>query len=385
VSTKPNALAQVEAIIAKHCWIPPEERLAAALWTLHAHVYDRYTWTPRLAILSPVFGCGKTTLLEIIQHLTPEAQRYINISPASVYRVVTLGAARTLLFDEGNHQLRKLDLINVLNGCKYGDMITRCTVKEVHNFSAFAPIAIAAMGKLPRDDLMQRSIVINMTRQPPDAPIHRLNAKDLYFKLAMSKLLGEINEWAGQVELHPDPPSPVKVRYADNWRPLIAIADAFGVGDRAREIAIQMCSGLPDDDKQVQVLADLYDIFVEAGPDIDRIGSFKLTQHLHNRGYTEWTGLNGERQPHSITTWELAKILEPFKIRPQMFQFPGPKFLRDKNPGMRGYFRKDFEAAWASYLPRNPATPQPAALTAPVEGRVVPLAQPKRRRKKEGA
>jgi hypothetical protein len=58
-----NVLDLTLYLIDEHIAITAEERMALALWVLHTHVFDQFTNTPRLALLSPVRGCGKTTLL----------------------------------------------------------------------------------------------------------------------------------------------------------------------------------------------------------------------------------------------------------------------------------------------------------------------------------
>jgi hypothetical protein len=51
-----------------------------------------------------------------------------------------------------------------------------------------------------------------------------------------------VSSWASDAELTSDPPMPAQLRdrQADNWRPLFAIADAFGAdwAMRAREAAL---------------------------------------------------------------------------------------------------------------------------------------------------
>jgi hypothetical protein len=54
-----NPLKLVLALIEDHIAITPDERMAAALWVLHTYVYDRYSITPRLALLSPVTGAAR--------------------------------------------------------------------------------------------------------------------------------------------------------------------------------------------------------------------------------------------------------------------------------------------------------------------------------------
>jgi len=55
---EPHVLAVVLRLIEEHIAVTAEERLAVALWILHAHVFDRFSTTPRLALSSPVRGCG---------------------------------------------------------------------------------------------------------------------------------------------------------------------------------------------------------------------------------------------------------------------------------------------------------------------------------------
>jgi hypothetical protein len=71
--------------------------------------------------------------------------------------------------------------------------------------------------------------------------------------------------WARDAELNSDPAMPVQLRNrpADNWRPLIAIADAFGAAwaARAREAAIAFAGEHQDEDAAVVLLRDIRDIF----------------------------------------------------------------------------------------------------------------------------
>jgi hypothetical protein len=62
----PNILGLVPALLEEHAGTTAEQRLATALWILHCWLFDRFAITPRLALLSPVRGCGKTTLLALI-------------------------------------------------------------------------------------------------------------------------------------------------------------------------------------------------------------------------------------------------------------------------------------------------------------------------------
>src|SRR5947208_10925431 len=47
-------------ILKQYVQLGEYEYLAVALWILHSQVFDRFMVTPRLAVVSPVRGCGKT-------------------------------------------------------------------------------------------------------------------------------------------------------------------------------------------------------------------------------------------------------------------------------------------------------------------------------------
>jgi hypothetical protein len=46
--------------------------------------------------------------------------------------------------------------------------------------------------------------------------------------------MGQVLLWRRDVELKSDPDMPLRNRMADNWRPLISIADTLGWGEQAR-------------------------------------------------------------------------------------------------------------------------------------------------------
>src|SRR5262249_40309869 len=80
-----NVLELVLHLVERYIAITREERLAVALWILHTYVFDRFDITPRLALLSPVRGCGKTVLLILIELLAQDPDRADNVTAASIY------------------------------------------------------------------------------------------------------------------------------------------------------------------------------------------------------------------------------------------------------------------------------------------------------------
>ena len=174
------------------------------------------------------------------------------------------------------------------------------------------------------------------------------------FQNAMVFLREAIRKWAGSCKLDPDPENPLKNRRADNWRVLLAIADNLGRGEEARAAALTLSGGLPDDDPRVYLLEDIRGVFDALG--VDRIASSVLLEKLHaveGGMWLEWRGPNDDQQPHKLTANELARLLRDFKISPRTVSPLGSRLLR--GPSSRGYFRRDFEAAWASYCTASTA------------------------------
>jgi hypothetical protein len=130
-------------------------------------------------------------------------------------------------------------------------------------------------------------------------------------------------------------------RAADNWGPLLAIADAAGGHwpDIARRTAVQL-SG-PDDTEaegtRVQLLADIREIFDGAAQ--ERLTSPEIIARLIAREDSPWSEV---RTGKPITPPLLAKMLRQFRIRPKVY--------RSGAGTVRGYFRSDFEDAWNRYL-----------------------------------
>jgi hypothetical protein len=261
--------SKIEKLAGKYVWITPEQRLLTSLWTLHTYVYDRYTFTPRLALLSPVYGCGKTTFMILIEQLAYNPIRLILPTPATLFRIMDAEPS-TILVDEGDNLNFAHDktLRGVLNGNRRGDKIPRVTPNGVRFYNTFTPVGLAAVGRLP-NALMQRSIIVDMIKYPADLPsLASLDENDMGLRTMTEGYRGEAMEWAENCQLKPNPPNnPIRNRLADNWRPIFSIADDFGRGAEARAAAIKMTAGLPDDDKKVFLLMDIRDVFDDLGAD----------------------------------------------------------------------------------------------------------------------
>jgi hypothetical protein len=308
-----------------------------------------------LAITSPTKRCGKTTLEIILSRLVPRPLMTSNISPAAIFRTIE-AAHPTLLIDEadtflhGNEEMR-----GILNSGhdKAGAYVIR-TVGEDHEpakFSTWCPMAIAKIGKLS-DTLADRSIPINLKRKAPGEEVERLRTDRIGFwdQARMAARWAQDNA-ASLQDADPNVPDALNDRAQDNWRPLIAIAEAAGGDwpDKARMAALKLSGEQQEEDEvKTQLLADLRQLFEDRGA--DKIFSHDICDALaqmEDRPWPEW------RQAKPITQRQLARLLEGFGIRPKTI------WIKDKSA--RGYERGQMEDSFARYaLDRsvNPSEPK---------------------------
>jgi hypothetical protein len=162
-----------------------------------------------------------------------------------------------------------------------------------------------------------------------------------------------------QLKRNPDIPPALDDRAADNWRPLLAIADALGHGDKARAAAERLCAARPlDEDPAVVCLTDIRKVFDTSKR--DRITSIALVlalRDLEDRPWNEWRGRHSDRAPHPLTQRELAELLSDFEIYPRTVW---PLGSRRGKRSRSGYYRSQFEQAWRDYCLQShtPTHPQ---------------------------
>jgi hypothetical protein len=341
-----------------HIRAEPHQLVAIALWVLHCHTYQQFMVSPRLALTSPVRGCGKSLTLSIIEHLVPRPHRTDSISPAAVYRLIDR-EHRTLLVDEAdNAGLMTNGLLRAIfnSGHRKGGRATRVIKDGVHSFSTYAPMAVASIGSLPLP-LMHRSVVIPMKRDDGTVPLLRFDDNDPETLNILSTIYGQVYQWARDVklDLNPNLPTGLRNREGDNWRPLIAIADSFGPdwGKRAREAAITFSQGHRDEDLAVVLLGDIRTAYDSRR--VDRFASKALTDTLvamDSTPWSEWRGIHDDQNPRKLSQGELAKVLRLFNVKPHSIRFG--------TTTAKGYLRSMFEEAWAAYCPAD-GTPAQAS------------------------
>jgi hypothetical protein len=353
-------IAALAAALAKHIVMSAHQAVAAALWVVHAYLIDRTMISPRLAIRSAVKGSGKTTCLDVLARLVPRPLLAANVSPAAIFRVIAAHApallideADTLFGEHGDENLR-----GVLNaGHRQGGMVLRVVGEELEPraFNCYAATAIALIGQLP-GTLADRSIDIVLARRRPSEPItaFRLDRTE-----HLDELARQIARWAkdNRERIGHDPVLPAGLynRAADNWRPLLAIAEAVGGGwpEKARSAASALAGAAIDEASWTELLlSDIRDIFAGAKDDelipsapLVEIASATLVERLIEIVPRPWAEYGQSGKP--ITQNKLARLLKPLGVSPKKV---GPEKNR-----LNGYERKQFDDAFDRYL--APVTP----------------------------
>jgi hypothetical protein len=196
--------------------------------------------------------------------------------------------------------------------------------------------------------LGDRSITITLARRKSNEPIKSFSTarRRGEFKPVRQRLMRWTQDHREALVLA-EPAIPEGInndRAVDNWRPLLAIADAAG-GDwpqKAREI-LKALAATSDDSETGSLsellLGDIRDIFDELGE--ARISFAKLIEHLVKLDLRPWGAYGKSGKP--ITQHQFAYCLRPFRLVRRQW--------REGDDRVRGYERKDIENAFERYLP----------------------------------
>ena len=338
------------SVFKRHIVLSDASTLACALWTLHAHAHDAANHSPILDIGSPTKRCGKTQLLATLALLVPKPLTAANVTPAIVFRAIDLWLP-TMLIDEVDTFLAdKSDLRGVLNSghTKSSAFILRC-VGDQHapkRFSTWCPKVFAHIGRV-HPTLEDRSIRIPLRRKLKTDEVERIARGDPYDDLRRKCARFAADNFDDLTKANPTRPTGLNNdRAADNWEPLLAIAEACGCGTEAREAALEL-SGVDDDETDaIVLLADLKTIFERAkagDATIVTMSSAVIAADLASMEDKRWPEFKGGKP---ITPAQIAALLKPFNIAPRKVQSEGGGGKRQ----VQGYRFEQFEWTFKRYL-----------------------------------
>jgi putative DNA primase/helicase len=328
------------------------------LWAAFTHADDLFSVSPRLWLQSPEPGCGKTTTMNVLYHLVADPLFTVDITAAALSREID-ARMPTLLIDEADALLGSAELVRILNGGHERNLasVVRAVGQGTRKFSTFAPAAVATIKSLP-PPLASRAISVRLRRRRPDEEVKPLNQQGMKKLRQLSQQAArwvlDNKERLSKAELEPDIPTSLQSRAADNWRPLLAIADVAGGSwpKRARQVA-QLLAGTGGFARQstgVMLLSDIRSSILTENADQIFAGDLAAQlAALEGRPWGDWKG----RGP--ITSNEVATLLAPYDIEPSK--------VRRGTAVRSGYLAAQFREAFARYLnPTKQSHPSPTSI-----------------------
>jgi putative DNA primase/helicase len=341
-------LSELVTTILAYVVIEERAAIAVALWIVHAHAHDAAAISAILAIISPEKRCGKTTLLSLLNELTPNPLTASNISAAALFRAIE-AFHPTLIVDEADTFLAKnSELLGMLNSGHNRRIASVLRVEKIGKkltsvrYSTWAPKAIALIGNLKKT-LRDRSIVIRLRRKLPSEKVRNFHADRVQ---ALTNLCRKAARWTQDnldtlCKIDASVPGQLHDRQVDNWRVLFNIADQVG-GDwgakaRAAALAIEDAESECENASPtsgIRLLADCRTVFEDEGA--TELSGKEIIARLCDLEETPWADY---RSGKPIKDAAFAALLEPFGITSKR-QNSG------KDKGCMKWRRAHFQDAW---------------------------------------
>ena len=320
----------------------------AALFALFSYTFDFGDICALFVITGPTKRCGKSRLLFTLGKLVRRPLGASSASQAGLYRCIEMHAP-TLLIDEcdaffdANEELRGLinsghtrDAAFHLGCVKVdGDI-------EPRRWSTWTPKLLCGIGdRWLADTVRDRAFVVRMERKRASEPAERLRHGLRFDDLRRQCARFAADNEAAIRNANPAIPANLNDRAADNWLPLLALADLAGGNwpRRARHAALVLSGG---EDEALglgaQLLADIRQMFSDAGT--DKLTSKDLCARLATIEGRPWAEYGRARR--EISPNQLATLLREFGVSSRAIR------IGDGTP--RGYAISDFDDAFGRYL-----------------------------------
>ncbi|MCL1869773.1 MAG: DUF3631 domain-containing protein [Promicromonosporaceae bacterium] len=320
---------------------------ALALYAAYTHAASAFDFAPRLLLTSPEKRSGKTRTMEVVGHLCHGPLFAANATVPALFR--SLDTPRTVLFDEADTIFgtkvkaeQNEDLRGLINaGFQRGTPVLR-TVGPNHvptEFHVFAPVVMAAIGRLP-DTITDRAVNIRLRRRKPTERVSPFRQSRNLDDLLV--LRDELGAWIGEhVErlrfAHPE--TPLEDRAADLWEPLLAVADLAGgawprlARDAAVALSREAAKADADHSDGHELLGDCRQVLTSTLSGNAFVATETLLVHLKSLPESRWV-------EDALTGRRLAAMLKPYAIEP----------THNTTKTARGYKVPRFTDAFDRYL-----------------------------------
>jgi hypothetical protein len=315
-----SILDQISYLLGQYIALDPDQLVVATLWIAQTHIYDRYMCSPRLAVCGPMNNLGKTTMLDVLSRLVRRPWRAASATEAALYSD-TDGTRISMLIDEMHHADLRGRRAQILDASYRQGTPIRLAKRSIDVFCA---AAFGFIGSCLTPELQSRSLIIQMRRHDGSYPLRRFHLADT---ADLDEVYQLLCDWAANVQLDRNPELPPELlrdsRWADNARPLVAIADTAGErwGEAARKALVNLIVLHQSEHPNAILINHLHQIFAARGYPT-AMWSADIVSALcadEDWPWSEYRGREGKNQPRPLRQNDLAAMLHQFdaRIRPR--------------------------------------------------------------------
>jgi len=142
---------EIFTVIERIVYLKCEQILAVVYWVIHTYFIRQkgerqaFRYSPILLLTSPVYGCGKTVLQDLLAELSNKSKKAANISMSSVFRLLHAQQPTLFLDEIDTYFQNREELIGFLNAVNHKVVLLseymtflRKTLKSSQTFGANA-------------------------------------------------------------------------------------------------------------------------------------------------------------------------------------------------------------------------------------------------------
>lgn len=244
-------IEELVTFFADRAHLPHGAARVLAYFALNTWTFKLFDTVPYLLLESAVPGCGKSTVIRLLDAVSCHSRKASSMSEAVMFRLID-AEGPTLLIDEAetiDGRSERAEALRAIahEGYKKGGQVPRCEGEghEVRWFDVYCPKTFAAIGGLT-GALLDRCLVIHMEKAPKSSvrkstrhrALHR-DGRDLVLQLEAYALQFS-DALRSLYEAEPDCgywPS-ITDREAELWGPLLIHARLAGPDAEAKLLAV---------------------------------------------------------------------------------------------------------------------------------------------------
>lgn len=313
----PSLLDDLIAFIKEHVWISDERYYSVlAAWTVDTWIHEYMETSPRL-IFYATTKSGKTRALRTLKELAYHGMILDTPSPAAMYRMIEAYHPALFIdeYQDLGDEMRQLIGSIFKSGFEEGGEVARCDNDQdrssISFYSVYSPVAIGLKNRAPKEDELNRSVVVQMLTKSADAQILRRVNKDGAAALR-GRLLGlRFRVQTGMVDLEPLTKKASEI--SERVVPGKGLLDDRSIEIAAALLLPMLIVGKSDTGTEVNSVLDVVassQAFSDEGlkdTDEGRV-FFAIQADYESRPKTDQTNMKGEKMPDvsKITTKDVA-------------------------------------------------------------------------------